>query len=48
MENITKEYLTNGYIAHNSTQISLEINYEIIMFIVDDVQQFIIDNNLIE
>lgn len=44
--NITRSLLENGYIIHNSTQISIEINNEVRLYTVEDTAQFIIDNDL--
>jgi hypothetical protein len=44
--NITKELLEKGYIVHNDKQISVEINQQIILFLVENTAQFVIDNNL--
>jgi hypothetical protein len=44
--NITKTLLEEGYIIHNNTQISIEIDEQIILFLVEDTAQFVIDNNL--
>ena len=46
MENVTKTLLENGYLIHNSKQISIEINEQIILFEVEDTEKFIIDNKL--
>ena len=46
MENITKEFLEDGYLIHNETQISIEINNEVRLYTVENTTQFVIDNNL--
>jgi hypothetical protein len=44
--NITKEFLENGYIIHNETQISLEIDGQIILHTVENTEAFVKQNNL--
>lgn len=44
--NITKSILEKGYVIHNNTQISVEVNEMIYLFTVEDTEQFIIDNGL--
>jgi hypothetical protein len=44
--NVTTEFLENGYIIHNDTQISLEIDGQIILYTVENTLQFVIDNKL--
>ena len=44
--NITKTLLENGYIIHNETQISIEIEGIVYLYTVEDTAQFVIDNNL--
>jgi hypothetical protein len=39
--NITRELLENGYIIHNDTQVSVEIEGEIRLFTVENVEEFI-------
>jgi hypothetical protein len=39
--NITREFLENGYIIHNETQISVEIDGMIRLFTVENVEEFI-------
>lgn len=46
MEGITKQFLEKGYIIHNETQISIEIDGMIFLYTVEDTAQFVIDNNL--
>ena len=46
MENVTKTMYKNGYLIHNDKQISVEINEQIILFEVDNVVNFIKENNL--
>lgn len=43
--NITTELLENGYIIHNDTQISIEVDGQIRLFTVENTQEFI--NNLL-
>ena len=44
--NITKEFLENGYIIHNETQISLEIDGQIVLHTVENTEIFVKQNNL--
>jgi len=44
--NITKELLENGYIIHNDTQISLEIDGQVILYTVENTEQFVKENKL--
>jgi hypothetical protein len=44
--NITKEFLQNGYIIHNDTQISVEVDGQVILYTVKDTKQFVKDNKL--
>jgi hypothetical protein len=44
--NITKELLEHGYIIHNDTQISVEIDGQVILYTVENTEQFVKDNNL--
>ncbi len=44
MENVTKEFLENGYLIHNETQISIEINNEVRLYTVEDTEQFVTQN----
>jgi hypothetical protein len=44
--NITREFLENGYIIHNETQISVEIDGMIRLFTVENTEEFVKDNNL--
>ena len=44
--NITKQFLEQGYIIHNDTQISIEIDGMIFLYTVEDTAKFVIDNNL--
>jgi hypothetical protein len=44
--NITKQFLEQGYIIHNDTQISIEIDGMIFLYTVEDTAQFVVDNNL--
>jgi hypothetical protein len=46
--NITKEFLENGYIIHNETQISLEIDGQIILQTVKNTESFVNENILNE
>jgi len=46
MEGVTKTLLENGYLIHNDIQISIEINEQIILYLVEDTAQFVIDNEL--
>lgn len=39
--NITTEFLENGYIIHNQNQISIEVDGQIILFTVENTQEFI-------
>jgi len=39
--NITKELLEKGYIIHNETQISVEVDGQIILKTVENTQDFI-------
>lgn len=39
--NITTEILENGYIIHNDTQISIEVDGEIRLFTVENTQEYI-------
>jgi len=42
----TKEYLENGYLIRNDKQISVEINEQIILFEVENADEFIKENQL--
>lgn len=44
--NVTKQFLEQGYVIHNDTQISIEIDGMIFLYTVEDTAQFVIDNNL--
>lgn len=44
--NVTKQFLEQGYIIHNKTQISIEVDGMIFLYTVEDTAQFVIDNNL--
>jgi hypothetical protein len=44
--NITTELLENGYIIHNETQISVEVDGMIRLFTVENTEEFVIINNL--
>jgi hypothetical protein len=44
--NVTKEFLEQGYIIHNDTQISIEIDGMIFLYTVEDTAQFVVDNKL--
>jgi len=39
--NITREFLENGYIIHNDTQVSVEVDGQVILYTVENTQQFI-------
>lgn len=39
--NITKDFLENGYIIHNENQISVEVDKQVILYTVENTQQFI-------
>jgi hypothetical protein len=39
--NITKEFLENGYIIHNDTQVSVEIDGQIRLFTVENAEEFV-------
>lgn len=43
---VTTEFLENGYIIHNDTQISVEIEGMVYLYTVKDTAQFVIDNKL--
>lgn len=43
---VTTELLENGYIIHNDTQISIEIEGMVYLYTVENTAQFVIDNNL--
>jgi hypothetical protein len=42
--NITKTMLEHGYIIHNDKQISLEIDGQVILYTVENTEQFVKDN----
>ncbi len=46
MENVTKTMYESGYLIHNEKQISVEIDEQIILFEVDNVDNFIKENQL--
>jgi hypothetical protein len=46
--NITKQFLEQGYIIHNDTQISIEIEGMIFLYTVENTAQFVIDNKMDE
>ncbi len=39
--NITNEFLENGYIIHNDHQISIEVDYEVRLYTVENTYEFI-------
>lgn len=39
--NITKELLENGYIIHNDKQISLEVDEQVMLYTVENTEEFI-------
>jgi hypothetical protein len=42
--NVTKELLENGYIIHNDTQISVEVDGQVILYTVENIEQFVKEN----
>jgi hypothetical protein len=39
--NVTTEFLENGYIIHNDTQISVEVDGMIILYTVENTIEFV-------
>jgi hypothetical protein len=46
MQGVTTTLLENGYLIHNETQISIEIEGMVYLYTVENTEQFVIDNNL--
>jgi hypothetical protein len=42
--NVTKELLEHGYIIHNDKQISVEVDGQVILYTVENIEQFVKDN----
>lgn len=39
--NITTEFIANGFIIHNDTQISVEVDKQVILYTVENTQDFV-------
>jgi hypothetical protein len=44
--NITTELLEHGYIIHNDKQISIEVDGQVMLYTVENTEQFVKDNKL--